>query len=101
MFLVNVNWIKTGTNDVGKIGYYGNTSELIIPEAFNSDTFITYENLTEELLISWVKSTITNEDYSNKLILDQIENQMNPITYFMDDKLPWSEESIEEMTNNQ
>jgi len=99
--VVNVNWTKTGTNDLGIMGYYGSTSELIIPEAFNSDTFITYENLTEEILLTWVKSIITNEDFANKLIFDQIDNQMNPMRYAIDDKLPWSEESIEEMTNNQ
>ena len=101
--VVNVNWTKTGTNDLGIIGYYGSTSELIIPEAFNSDTFITYENLTEELLLTWVKSIITNEDeeYANKLIFDQIDNQMNPMRYAIDDKLPWSKKSIEEVTNNQ
>ncbi len=87
--VVNVNWQKKGTNDVGKMGYYGDTSELKIPEVFNSDVFIKYENLTEELLITWAKSIITNEDYSNKLILDQIENQMNPLTYAMNDNLPW------------
>lgn len=88
--VLNVNWSKKGTNDIGMMGYYGDTSKLIIPEAFNSDSFVTFENLTEELLITWVKSTISNEDYANELISEQIQNQMNPMRYLVNDDLPWS-----------
>ena len=94
--VVNVNWNKTGTNDLGLNGYYGTTSQLILPEVFNSNTFITYENLTEELLLTWVKSIISNEDeeHSNKLILDQINNQINPMIYVTNNYFPWVESAV-------
>jgi hypothetical protein len=62
-FVYQVYWSKTGTNSEGVTGYCQGAFLYEEPDGgIDSDAFISFEDLTEEVVLSWVKSQIDSED---------------------------------------
>ena len=71
-FVYQVYWNKTGTNSEGITGYCRGAFLYEEPDGgIDSDTFVPYGDLTEEVVLSWVKSQIDSEDE------DAFNNQIN------------------------
>jgi hypothetical protein len=91
-FVSRAYWKKTGTDDNNVIG------EVMGETAFSSDdidpsTFISSLNLTEELVVTWVKDKIS-ENLGDQAIDDQILNQIKEKkameTTISEGNFPWS-----------
>lgn len=94
--IVSVVWEKTGVDADGYGGVYKILTELDI-DNIDSNSFVTYDNLTEQTIIDWIK-TIINEDDVNQHIMDEIEKARSQETYVNEYELPWNkvEEIVEE-----
>lgn len=69
---------------------------LAIPEEFN-ENFIEYENLTEEIIVSWIEQFYDmNEIY--KHIHNEIEKNKNPEEIVVNGYYPWQQIQYPELT---
>ncbi len=83
----NVHWIAGGADGEHTASAYGSTSI-----ALNADSsFTEYENLTEEQVIGWVKSSMGAEEVAaiEASIVGQINEQINP--KIITPSLPWAQ----------
>lgn len=84
--ICGVDWLVQGWDINGDEGYYEGACTLSSDE---SENFISFNNLTEENVLSWVQSAISDDqrDIIEKTILDTIEYKKRPVQY--KDSLPW------------
>ena len=88
--VINAHWDCTHTETVGEgaeaLSYqgrrYGSCSFQPDP---SSDDYVAYDDLTEEIVLGWVKAEVGEEDVEQSLT-DQIEAQKNPSTL---KGMPW------------
>jgi hypothetical protein len=94
--VVSAVWQKTGVDPDGYGGTYKILTEFNIEE-IEINSFINYEDLTEENIIEWIKIN-TNQDDVNKYILSEIEKSRSQEIFVNENELPWNklEEVIEE-----
>lgn len=85
--ITEVVWMKIGTDENQKSGSFMGTTELPTPDPNN---FISYETLTEEVVLGWVQSigAGASEESINSIINEQIEQSNNPL--IESTELPWS-----------
>ncbi len=85
--VIKVYWLKTGVDEDGVEGSCMGESTFNMAE-ISPEEFVPYEDLTEEIVLGWVQSTI-NEAY-HEGIDEQIQNvineKKNPV---MSPGLPW------------
>jgi hypothetical protein len=80
-FVVNVHWRYAMTDTNEEKNYYADTYGVAsFTENPESESYIPYEDLTEEIVISWVKDYLGEEQLKEiELNLStQIESQKNP-----------------------
>ena len=93
--IVQTRWKKTGTDSEGNSGVFEGATP------FTSDNvpvgeFIPLEQLSEEIVLNWIKNAIDGEyeSHINGVILSKIEAEKNPIISYGDAiteaNLPWS-----------
>jgi hypothetical protein len=87
-----VSWVVTGTNEDGiSAEYYGDSSFDI--SSINNQEFIPYENLTEEIVLNWVKGDIDLlSPYWNSIIhhiSSEIQIKIEAIVNVDENHLPW------------
>jgi hypothetical protein len=82
--VVNCFWKKTGTDENGISGVYHGGTTFSTAE-IDPSSFVEFENLTKEIVISWIESSINSEDINNHISQD-ILNKSNPI---VEKTLPW------------
>ena len=77
----SVRWYKTGTDEDGNEGIFYGVTEFSAYEVALAD-FVSFENLTEELVLSWVQAKVTgnyeehvDERIAEKIAAAQIENK--------------------------
>jgi hypothetical protein len=83
--VVQVNWVKTGEDEFGNTGSFMGTTPFNT-DGISSETFIAFESLTEELVLSWVQA-IAVGDYAAHIdahIGKQIESKK-----LKEVSLPW------------
>jgi len=79
-FVINVHWryAFAETPEDGERQYYADTySVTSYTQGPEAESYIPYEELTEEIVIGWVKESIDLEAIE-KSLEDQIEDQKNP-----------------------
>lgn len=82
--VVRAMWVITA-KDKGYEAYVkGETEFSANPEDKN---FIPLENLTEEVVISWIHKNVKNKEGSEKLAMERLEKRRVPATVR---GLPWS-----------
>lgn len=85
--VINVYWVKTGVNEDGIEGFCPGESNFNIADIL-PEKFIKFEDLTEEIVIDWIQSTIDPDyhkginDRIQKMIDDKVSPTLNP-------SLPW------------
>lgn len=87
--IVQTYWKKVGTDDDGHSGEF-NGATPFDPSTADPDNFISYEDLTEEMVLDWIKSVVVGdyEERVNKTIQEQIDLKKNPVIDVKDD-FPW------------
>jgi hypothetical protein len=98
--VVQTYWKKTGTDKNGKTGFFSGATPFTVDPTDDSGPFISFSELTEEDVIEWIKSVVVGgyEEHVNGKILEQIEENINPV---VDQQLPWkpAEEVAEYLTD--
>lgn len=93
-----VHWFKMGTDEEGNTGrFYGATE--FDHSTLDPDAFVPFDEITEELMISWIQSKITPEldDHYNNLIAKDLEGRKNPERAVM---APWVTAPLPAQTNS-
>lgn len=85
--VVSANWTVTGTHANGSFAEYTNMT------AFrpNEDNFTPYESLTEETIMNWIQSDLTEFSYEHihECLIRDIDDTTPTITV-KPDKFPWN-----------
>lgn len=84
-------WTKTGTDENGNQGTFNGATPFTIDHTDESGPFTPFNELTEEDVISWIKSVVVGnyEEHVNAKIKEQIDSKINPV---VETKLPWVSE---------
>jgi len=88
--IVQTYWKKVGTDEDGNQGTFSGATPFDL-STVDPDNFVEYEDLTEEMVLSWIQSVVVGgyEDHVNGVIAKQIEDQVNPVTEDNGNALPW------------
>lgn len=80
-------WTKTGTDENGNEGVFSGATPFKEVDV-KADGFITFEQLTEEDVLNWIKAVVINdyEKHVDEQIQKQIDQKKKNIT---ESKLPW------------
>lgn len=88
--IVQTHWECTGTDEDGYSGTF-NGATPFKAEDVDGDGFITYADLTEEIVIGWIKEVVVGpyKDHIDQQIMKQINEKRNPIVEVTGNDLPW------------
>jgi hypothetical protein len=93
--IVGTQWTLTGTDTDGNTGTFNGATPFTIQD-LNGDGFIDYRDLTEELVLDWVKNIVSGSTSSNYMnhINQQIQKQIDDVKFatitVSSSDLPWS-----------
>ena len=89
--IVGTQWECTGTDSDGHSGTFHGATPFRA-EDVNGDGFVTYEELTEEAVLSWVKAIVVGgyKEHIDEQIQKQIDGKKNPIIDVDSNSLPWA-----------
>lgn len=87
--VVQTYWTKTGTDDSGNTGSFMGATAFTTANMPEGHTFIPYEDLTEDIVLGWIKDVVVNgyETHVNQQIQRQIDEKINPAAGA---SLPWA-----------
>ena len=88
--IVQTYWECTGTDEDGDSGTFHGATPFKAQDV-DGDGFITYADLTEEIILGWVQSIVTGgyKDHVDEQIMKQINETKNPVVE-VTDNFPWS-----------
>ena len=87
----NIHWRKKATETVGDKTYAADTYGACTVGAPDAENFIAFEDLTEEVVITWLEAVLDVETIDRQLDA-QIEDQKNPPV--VTKTVPWQVEII-------
>jgi hypothetical protein len=89
--IINVQWRLTGTDAEGNQGVFNGATPLAVGD-IDPATFVPYDQLTQELVLSWVQPIVENNKEYWLHINKQIEKQIIAIKeqVNLDIPLPWN-----------
>lgn len=93
--IVGTQWKVTATDENGIEGSFDGATPYKAVDV-NGDGFIDYQDLTEEIVLTWIKSTVSGSASTNYWghISEQIEKQMdmkrNVVLEVNDSDFPWA-----------
>lgn len=87
--VVQTYWKKIGTDSDGNIGEFSGATPFE-SSSVNVDEFIEYEDLTEEMVLEWIKGIVVGsyEEHVNQQIQKQIDQKINPLIE-TNNEFPW------------
>lgn len=85
--VVQTYWEKIGTDENGNQGIFSGATPFTAADVPENE-FIAFEDLTEEIVLSWIKPLVYGryEEHIHQRIQEQIDLKINPI---VDQELPW------------
>jgi hypothetical protein len=88
--VVNVKWTYTGTNDADINGVFNGATPVSTAD-IDPATFVPFDQLTEELVLSWIEPMVMNNADYWQHINDSIDKQIAAKTSNVDPNapLPW------------
>lgn len=88
--VVQTYWEKIGTDENGNEGKFSGATPFS-PKTIDSSSFVSFENLTEDTVLGWIKNIVIGsyEDHVNEQIQKQIDHAKAPIE---EPTLPWKSE---------
>lgn len=86
--VTNVKWSCSASGEAGE--YAVNGGEAILEPDATSSEFVSYDDLTESVVIGWVKDSLGEEEVTNieEVLTAKVTAQMTPVKQT---GLPWSE----------
>jgi len=86
--VVQTYWDKIGTDSSGHTGTFAGATPFPL-ESVNPESFIAFEDLTEEIVLGWIQSIVIGdyEKHVNEQIQKQIDDVKSPI---VEPDLPWA-----------
>jgi hypothetical protein len=94
--IVGTRWKITATDENGHSGVF-NGATPFEPQDLNGDGFVDYQDLTEELVLEWVKEYVSGSNRSTNYmnhINQQIQKQIDHVKYanleVSEEDMPWS-----------
>jgi len=81
-FVVTVHYNVSAVDDIYTAGTYGTTSYTQTP----GETYIPYDDLTQDIVVGWVQATL-GKDTVEASLQGQIDAQKNPV---QESGLPWT-----------
>lgn len=90
--VIQTYWIKKGIDKEGNEGIFAGATPFTVDDV---DNFIPFEELTEDIVLSWIKAEAIGgyEQHINQTIQDQIDQQKEK--EINGDELPWAIPSTE------
>lgn len=86
--VVQTYWTKKGTDDDGNIGVFSGATPFTSADA---DPFVAFADLTEEVVLGWIKAVAdvdgSYKEHINAQIQKQIDDQITPV---VDADMPWA-----------
>lgn len=86
--IFNVVWEKVGYDPDGHRGTYKISTQLDTSQVGVSSSFVTYENLTKQDVVNWIKAS-TDEDMINAYIESEIQDSRDNLTIVTENSMPW------------
>jgi hypothetical protein len=88
--VLNVKWTLTGTEADGDFGVFNGATPLTTND-ITSETFVPFNELTEELILSWIKPVVFDNAAYKQHIDQQINKQILGKKESLDSNkpLPW------------
>lgn len=99
--IVQTYWECTGTDADGDSGTFHGATPFPAQDV-NGDGFIDYKDLTEEVVLDWIKAQVVGgyKDHVDSQILKQIEATKNPVVEVSEGNLPWNANTVTEAANS-
>ena len=86
--IISTEWTLTGTDEDQFTGKFLGAT----PFELHPDSFISYDDLTEEIVLGWIQNVVV-DSYSNHVveqIQKEINGKKNPVQDVDDNNFPWS-----------
>jgi|688.fasta_scaffold03089_7 hypothetical protein len=93
--IVGTQWRVTATAEDGTEGSFDGATPYKVVDA-NADGFIDYQDLSEDIVLGWIKNTVSGSASTNywphisEQIQKQIDTKRNVILEVNDSDFPWS-----------
>jgi hypothetical protein len=93
--IVGTQWTLTGTDSDGNSGTFSGATPFSHQD-LNGDGFVDYRDLSEELVLEWIKNIVSGSSGTNYMnhINEQIQKQINDVKFVTltvaQTDLPWS-----------
>lgn len=91
--IVRVEWDYKGTDEDGDFGVFHGVTDFDV-NGIDMETFLPFENLTEEIVLGWVKNVVDGlygfYEHMNGEINKQINDKKLTFDYVNDSNFPWS-----------
>ncbi|NDC96556.1 hypothetical protein EB077_14725, partial [bacterium] len=89
---VQTFWKKIGTDQDGITGEFSGATPFD-PEQVDPNNFISFENLTEDQVLGWIKYIVVGEyeNHVNQKIQEIIDSKRQPISEVISPNFPWSQ----------
>lgn len=86
--IIGTRWEKIGTDEEGNEGKFNGATPFKVSD-IDPDNFIDWDNLSEEVVLSWIKPVVTGtyEDHVNEQIMKQIRDKKSPVSEVT--HMPW------------
>ena len=93
--IIQTNWVKIGTDEDGNTGSFPGSSQFDL-DTLDPDDFISYEDLTEEIVLEWIQSSIgeSYDAHANMIISQQIDEKTSRVVEVIG-QFPWTPEPVE------
>ncbi len=87
--IVQTYWQKIGTDENNNTGTFSGATPFTSSTMTNGNTFVPFNELTEETVLSWIKNVVTGnyEEHVNAQIAKQIQDKIIPVA---EPALPWA-----------
>jgi hypothetical protein len=84
--IIQTYWTKTGVDEQGNEGVFSGATPFP-PSSIDPDTFIPYDQLTEEIVLGWIQAVVVGS-YAEHVDA-QIQKQIDQLKV-KDEPLPWA-----------
>jgi len=94
--VIQAYWERKGTDEEGNTGTFSTYTAFDL-STVDPDNFVSYDDLTEEIIIGWIESTFTDAfiEHMDIIINEEIESKIFPIIE-VTSGFPWSPEEVVE-----
>jgi len=90
--VVQIMWSVTVTDENGNTAIYQDATTFN-PLSVDPENFITFNSLTEDIILGWIQTKIESDIVGKNLIefdiRRKIQNQLNPVTEIDTGNFPW------------